>query len=146
MANVFEPTPEMIRDWNAWVRERSPAVRAVAERIKPWKLYLLEKGSRVVVYSIDEMPSGKVSLMVDILGQFNLCSFERRVFGVDPDDLTECDLPGKDEPLGALLTQEEVDRIIRGASTPAERMQRIDQAAKEELDRRVAQQQGGAKA
>lgn len=34
--------------------------------------------------------------------------FDRSVFGIDPDDLEECDLPAPEERLGAALTQDEV--------------------------------------
>ena len=37
---------------------------------------------------------------------WNYLVFERRVFGVNPTDLEECDLPKDDEVLGAALTDE----------------------------------------
>jgi hypothetical protein len=64
-------------------------------------------GHRVTLYSFGERTDGgKISLTVNVLGAFNLVTFERRVFGIDPDDLEPCDLPEKGEPVGALLTEE----------------------------------------
>ena len=34
------------------------------------------------------------------------------MFGIDPDDLEECELPGPDEPVGAALTSEQVEANI----------------------------------
>lgn len=40
-----------------------------------------------------------------VTGQFNYIAFDRQVFGVSPDDLEPCELPGPDEVLGAVITQ-----------------------------------------
>ena len=37
-----------------------------------------------------------------VTGEFNIVAFERSVFGVDPKDLEECDLPGPDDHVGSL--------------------------------------------
>lgn len=48
-----------------------------------------------------------------VSGAFNRVIFDRRVFGIPPEDLTECDLPGADEVLGTeLVDPEDVDRFI----------------------------------
>jgi hypothetical protein len=44
---------------------------------------------------------GEVGFKVDVTGEYNLVAFERRVFGIKPEDLEECDLPGLHEPLGS---------------------------------------------
>jgi hypothetical protein len=108
MANITEPSNEQLRSWKSWVEERPPAVRMVAERLKPWKLYRMKStGQRVTVYSISEPPGPgqPCTVTVDVGGAFNLVTFERRVFGVLPDDLGECDLPTEDEPTGVLFTE-----------------------------------------
>ena len=50
---------------------------------------------------------GSVTLTVNITGEFNLISFDQQVFGIDPDDLEECDLPVEGEPLGEALNEDE---------------------------------------
>jgi hypothetical protein len=104
MANIFEPTSEQIAAWDEWVRSRPEAVRKIAEKIYPWKLYRLKtSGHRVTLYSIDEQKDNtEPTLRVNVSGDFNFLSFERTVFGIKIDDLEECDLPGPDEKLGSM--------------------------------------------
>lgn len=106
MACVVEPTDEMEAEYRRWVESRPPVVRAIAERLRPWKLYRLKStGQRVTMASIFE--DGTVS--VEITGDYNLIAFDRRVFGIDPGDMEECDLPGADEALGARMSPEQLD-------------------------------------
>jgi hypothetical protein len=112
MANFREVTPEMIQHWDEWVSTRPEVVRKIAEKLKPWELYWLPCGDghplgghRVTIHSISE--DGTVT--VDVTGDFNKIMFGRRVFGIDPADLTPCDLPPPDEELGEVLTQEEAN-------------------------------------
>ena len=58
---------------------------------------------RCTIYSYNE--DGTVT--ISITGQFNLINFGRRVFGISPDELKECDLPAPDELLGITMTEEE---------------------------------------
>ena len=102
MAQFREPAEPEIKAWHDWVAERPDAVRLVAERFNPWTLYrLTTTGHRVSLYSFGETEDGGVTMTVDVLGRFNVVAFERRVFGIDPDDLVECDLPADDEMLGS---------------------------------------------
>jgi hypothetical protein len=96
--------------WKAWVATRPECVRVLCERLPPDRLYLLKSsGHRVFMYSYQE--NGTVTVCVT--GEYNALTFERLVFGISPDDLEECDLPGPDEVLGAVLTeQEDVDAFI----------------------------------
>jgi hypothetical protein len=114
MARFEEPTPQQKAGWREWVASRPPNVRAVAERFDPWSLYRLKPdGHRVTLYSLGEHEDGSVTVTVDVLGQFNLVPFERRVFGIPPGDLEPCDLPADGEPVGAVLTDEdEIDAFI----------------------------------
>lgn len=103
--NFREVTPEMEAGWAAWVAERPPAIRKVAERFTPWKLYRMKSTKqRVTVYSISDTPTDPpvVTLTVNVTGEFNFVTHERQVFGIDPDDLEECDLPEPGERLGCL--------------------------------------------
>ena len=113
MARLQEVTPEQEAAWKEWVAERPPNVRAVAERFDPWTLYRLKPtGQRVTFYSLGEHDDGSVTLTVNITGQFNAIMFDRQVFGIDPDDLEPCDPPSESEPLGTMLTGEQVDENI----------------------------------
>jgi hypothetical protein len=112
MARVTEPTADQEAGWKAWVAERPPEIRAVAERFDPWSLYRLKStGQRCTLYSFSE--GQPVTMTVDFTGEHNLMVFDRRVFGIDPNDLEPCDLPTPDEPVGALLTeQEDIDAFV----------------------------------
>lgn len=99
MADIGSPN---IAAWREWVAECPPSVQKVCERIVPWKLYRMKStGHRVTVYSYDENMDGTITLKVDVTGTYNLVAFERRVFGVAPESIEECDLPSPDELLGS---------------------------------------------
>lgn len=105
MARYCQPTKEQAKGWAKWVKERPPVVRSIAERFDPWSLYLLKStGQRVTLASISE----NHTVTVNVLGEFNLVIHERQVFGINPDDLVPCDLPPPNEPVGALLTDQDV--------------------------------------
>lgn len=109
-----EPTPEQIQGWDAWVSERPDNVRKIACQFDPWTLYRLKTtGQRVTIGAFDEEGGGKVSVRVNVSGEFNFVTFERSVFGIDPSDLEECDLPGPDEPLGSTDWPIEVVKDMR---------------------------------
>jgi len=86
MANIYEPSEEYQRAIETWVAGRPETVRRVAERFKPWKLYRMRStGHRVTVYSFLEHDDGSpVGISVEVLGDYNLVAFERRVIEVDP--------------------------------------------------------------
>lgn len=118
MARIVQPSKAELRSWNRWVSGRPPSVRAVAERLDPWTLYCLKTtGQRVTVYSYSE--DGTVT--VDVDAAFNLCLFPARVFGIDPNDLSPCDLPGASDAVGALLSDADVEAnrdVLRVAIRP----------------------------
>jgi hypothetical protein len=67
------------------------------------------------IYGVEE--SGVVSLVVDVTGQYNRIIFGRRVFGISPTDLEECDLPAEGEDVGdtaaeAGYTKDDVVNIL----------------------------------
>ena len=107
MARFAQPTSEQEAGWAAWVAERPDNVRAIAERFEPWSLYRMKStGQRCTVYSFGEQEDGKVTLTVNVTGDFNVVIFDRQVFGIDPEDLEPCELPADDELTGAALTDE----------------------------------------
>ena len=109
MAILQEFTPKEAKAWAKWVKGRPALVRDLCERFPPNRLYLLKStGQRVTIASYSE----NGTLRVDVSADFNKLLFERSVFGISPDDLEECDLPGSDEPLGAALAPEDVDANI----------------------------------
>ena len=113
----IEPTPEQEAQWRQWVAERPDNVRVVAERFEPWTLYRMKStGHRVIVRSFDEEEGGGVTVRVVVSGRFNLVTFERAVFGVNPDDLTPCDPPAPEELVGAVLTdRSDIDAYVETA-------------------------------
>jgi hypothetical protein len=102
-----EPSAEQEAGWKEWVASRPHNVRVVAERFEPWSLYRMKStNQRVTLVSFGEQEDGKVTLTVNVAGDFNFVVFDRQVFGIDPDDLEPCDLPPRDAITGALLTEE----------------------------------------
>ncbi len=97
--------------WDQWVESRPPVVRDLCRRLPPDRLYRMKStGQRVTIISYAE--EGKVRVLVS--GKYNFVCQEREVFGVDPDDMEECDLPAKNEPLGSLdLSVDEVKELLR---------------------------------
>ena len=82
--------------WNAWVATRPEVIQKMCRSHPPNRLYRLPGGSRATIYSYSE--DGTMTL--NVTGQFNLVAFSRQVFGVKPEDLVECELPGPEERLG----------------------------------------------
>lgn len=83
-----------------WLEELPEPCRSIAQRLPPNRLYrLASNGHRVTIVSYSE--DGTVWVVVS--GKYNLIDFAREVFGVDPNGLTECDLPAEGEPLGVIL-------------------------------------------
>jgi hypothetical protein len=116
MARFHEPTPEQRQQHERWCHSLPPPIRAVAERISPWELYQIrDQPARVTLSSIYLDADGRVKVTVCVSGDFNRCLFERRVFGVSPDELQPCDLPAPGEELGALVDVEAMSDADRAA-------------------------------
>lgn len=107
MVDINTPTAEQINEWSEWVESRPEIVKEVARKLHPWKLYKFGD-HRVTLYSISE--DGTVT--VNVTGEFNSVVFERRVFGVNPTELVECDFPGENEITGSLLSFEEAGSFV----------------------------------
>lgn len=116
MARFTEPTAEQREMWNVWVSQRPEILRRVIEehKIDPWTLYRMKSTQhRVAVVAFDVGKDGRVTVRVNVEGQWNFVAMERTVFGVDPADLEECDLPLPGEPLGSLdLSVEQVRAML----------------------------------
>ena len=112
MANIIEPTPENLEEHSKWLEELPPNEREIMEKYPPWKLYRMKStGQRVTILSVGTFDDG-IKFRVNISGKYNAILFERQVFGVDYEDLEECDLPT--EPVGALFKeQEEINEMIK---------------------------------
>jgi hypothetical protein len=99
-----KPTKKQQEGYAKFVRKLPKKVRKVAERFDIWTLYKLKgTGDRVTIAAF----ANDGTLTVIVSGKFNLLMAERKVFGIEPDELEECDLPAADEPLGAVLTNRE---------------------------------------
>jgi hypothetical protein len=112
MAILFELDEDT---WREWLSTRPEVIRKVAERLLPNRLYrLTTTGQRVTLEAYRE--DGTVT--VGVRGQFNRTPFEQEVFGVNPDDLIECDLPGPHERVGAILTNLDEIKMYQDAMRP----------------------------
>lgn len=99
MAVVREFVSEV---WEPWIASRPAVIREMAAKWPPDRLYRMPGGQRVFIHSYSE--GGTVTVIVS--GAFQLVTFERCVFGIDPAGLVECDLPGEDEPVGVLFPED----------------------------------------
>lgn len=107
MANFCELVPE---EFEPWVASRPKVIQRMVATHPPNKLYrMASTGQRVTIYSYAE----NETVTVSVTGRFNfIIDFERQVFGIPLSDLTECDLPGPDEKLGVLLSQEAQEELL----------------------------------
>jgi hypothetical protein len=110
MALMYEMTEQQRSDWDNWISSRPKAVQDLARRFPPNKLFRLKSsGHRVYLYSYFE--DGTLTVVVD--GKYNMVAFERKVFGIKPEALEECELPASDEVVGSMnLTPEQVKKMM----------------------------------
>lgn len=88
-------------EFKKWFDSRPPTIQTLIEKCPPNLLYRMKStGHRctIIAYSEDG------TMRVAITGQFNKIVFGRAVFGIPPEDLEECDLPGPEEVLGEEIT------------------------------------------
>lgn len=110
MAKIFEWTEENKAEFDTWLKGKSDAVQVLTSLKPPNLLYRMKStGHRVPIISYND----NWTLSVYVSGTYNFVTFERTVFGVPPEDLVECDLPGPDDPLGYVLEKSEVENILR---------------------------------
>ena len=136
MARIMDFSPEQQAEYDAWVQARPPCIQAMLATHPPYLLYLNKPAGkqRVVITSYQE--DGTVT--VAVLAKYNLCTYERNVFGVPLSSLEECDLPAEGEPIGVALTEpDQIEAFIdaarpavlaaRGFDNPLERAEAIRQ-------------------
>jgi hypothetical protein len=89
MAKLGEMTPKQESDWLEWASERPIQIREICRRFRPDTLYRLKPtGQRGTIYSVSE--NGTVTM--DFHAEFNpLSCIGMQVFGLNPDDIEECD-------------------------------------------------------
>lgn len=90
---------EQERLYDLWFRARPKVIRDMAERynLRPDRLYRLKTtGSRVTLYSLDENGTVKVNVLYEFNRETMIAPIQnRRVFGIDPADLEECEWDGE---------------------------------------------------
>jgi len=89
MAKLGKMSAKQEREWLSWANERPSLVRDLCLRFRPDTLYRLKTtGQRGIIYSVSE----DRTVTMDFLGEFNPLSFvDLQVFGLDPNDIEECD-------------------------------------------------------
>lgn len=114
MANVFEPTEELRKEWEEWLNDPEYAdTREVAAKLPPWKLYRMKStGQRVTLRSIGLRQDGTPCARVFVDARYNFVTMEREVFGIPVDDLEECELPAPGELVGSMEMPVEVAREL----------------------------------
>lgn len=86
--------------WEEWVETRPPVIQEMCRKYRPGTLYKMKStGQRVYLLSYAEDKTVTVAVTRD----FNFVIYDRNVFGVDINDLEECDLPEESEPLGSII-------------------------------------------
>jgi hypothetical protein len=103
MPRLVEPSAEDLATHQAWLESRPPAIRAVAERLDPWKLYRLRTTGQIVgLYSLSEADPPKyptVTATVTVLREYSVIPMpDFQVFGIDPDDLAPYEPPSMAAP------------------------------------------------
>jgi len=122
----FDMNESQRREWQQWLDTRPLVVREMATSYPPDRLYrLTSSGHRVTIESYAEDGTCTVA----VTGQYNCVSHNRSVFGVPIEELVECDLPAEGEPLGTILTRDEVLAAVATGNTPEERMEAVRHAA-----------------
>ena len=89
----FHPT--QTAGWAAWVASRPKVIRDMIDKfnLHPTKVYLLKtSGLCVLVHSLQENGTISVNIVKEMNPQ-KVFMTERSVFGINPADLEECDLP-----------------------------------------------------
>ena len=89
MSRIIQWSQEQQKTWDDWVATRPEIVQELCGRFPPYNLYLLKNsGHRVTIYSYLE----NNTMTVNVSNDYNNVAFERRVFGIKPNNLEECDV------------------------------------------------------
>jgi hypothetical protein len=109
MANFVDWNEEQSAGWHEWLASRPPVIQELAAKLPGDRLYRIkDTGHRGTIHSYHE--NSTVTLLVD--GRFNRVLFSRKVFGLSPEELEECDLPSADEQLGDFSAESETNRAF----------------------------------
>jgi hypothetical protein len=91
MAEFYQFTEEQKAGLAAWLAERPPQVRALAERFPPNQLFRL-KTTGQIVSTLAFAEDGTLRVLLD--QKYNPAAiWSREVFGINPDDLEPCEVP-----------------------------------------------------
>ena len=103
-------TDEEKKVWDEWVSSRPDIIKNLCIKFPPNLLFKMkDTGHRVTVYSY----SDDNTMTVNVTGKYNVLTFDRRVFGIKPEDLEECNIPKDSETVGTIITKpEEVEAHI----------------------------------
>jgi hypothetical protein len=110
MAKFIEWTEEQRVGFGEWLEGRPQFIRDLATKFPPDTLYRIkESGHRGHIVEYNE--NGTVTIAVS--GEFNAVIFDRNVFGVNPENIEECELPTEDERVGTMLTEKsDIDEFV----------------------------------
>ncbi len=93
--------------WDEWVAERPPVVREICLKYPFDRLYRIKSsGDKGTIHSVSE--DGTLTMNID--GTYCRVMFAKNVFGLHPEDIEECELPGPDEELGDWSAKSELNR------------------------------------
>jgi hypothetical protein len=87
----IELTPEQEIEFQEWLNSRPDSVKETVRQRPPGHYYKLGE-NRCIIYSYSENGTVTVAITQE-LNPERLVIFNRQVFGVNPNDLTECDAP-----------------------------------------------------
>lgn len=91
MAEVYVMSDEQKQLWAEWVAERPPVIKALCERFSPNRLYRHKVTKQLVTLSAF-FEDNTVEMIVSRRLNDGITP-SRKVFGVEPDNLEEADLP-----------------------------------------------------
>lgn len=100
MANIVEPTKEKILEISEWVKDRPQIIKDLCGKFSPFKLYYFSQNNcsaclnfKVTIHSYKE--DGTLDVLVR--RNFNIALEDSIITDVNPELLTECDLPTEEE-------------------------------------------------
>ncbi len=98
MGKYYELTPGQAESWAHWVETRPKVLQDVCKKIKPNVVYKLGEANRLVIlhsFNINRVTQIVTCVLIvpQELQQDKFVLNTYVVNGVDPDDLTEADLP-----------------------------------------------------
>jgi hypothetical protein len=95
MAKWIEWSEEQKKVWDEWVNSRPDVVKELCLKFPADRLYRIkDSGDRGTIHSYDE--DGTMTLIID--GTYSQVIFPKNVFGLNPEDIEECDLPKEELP------------------------------------------------